>query len=688
MFETTIESRFGARADRVRRRVRAVAGKATTKVTSTIIGTAAAAAALLLSSGASLAGGLALPSSDVGSLLLKDAMKATDAKRWDEADSLALRAPDPLVRALVDWRRFVRVGGGWGELSRFLTTYPDWPSASRIRARAEAVMPEDSSANSVLTFYGDRTPITARGALMKARALTSTGRAAEARDLIRNAWLKTPMGATSRDAFLARHGATIKDLHPQRADEMAWRGRAADSRALAPYLSQGAARVIDARVALSAREKGVDGKIEAVPGALRGEPGLAWARFDWRMSKGLRDTAAQLLHDSSVSADRLGRPDAWAGGRARLARSAYRAGQYREAYRLASRHHMTRGVSFADMEWFAGWVALEKLGDPNTAARHFQTLGENVSSPISRGRAAYWLARAKAAAGDSAGAANERRKALQFNETYYGQLAALELGGGASGSPAASGPRKASDAARNDDRMRAAILLAVAGRADLGRGFINALADDLSATELSALSLQMLDEDQPHYALRLAKAARKQGSAPDEALFPVIDLPQVNGGVEPALALAIMRQESEFNPQVVSHAGARGLMQLMPATAERTAPSAGLSYDKNRLLSDWRYNAALGRTYLAQMLARFGGSVPLAVAAYNAGPHRVDDWISRFGDPRRNQIDVINWVETIPFAETRNYVQRVLEASAVYRSRLSGGAVEKNLARDLFGGRG
>lgn len=646
------------------------------------------ATTFLMSASSALAGGIALPASDVGSLLLRDAMKATDAKKWDDADSLALRAPDPLVRALVDWRRFIRVGGGWGELSRFIAEYPDWPYASRIQARAEAVMPENMSAGAVLEFFGDKTPITGRGARLKARALIASGRSTEARDLIRNAWANTPMGATDRDAFLSRHSDMISDLHPQRADEMAWRGRAADARALAPYLDSGKARLIDARVALTAREKGVDGKIEAVPGALRSDPGLAWARFDWRMSRGLRDTAAQLLRDSSTSADRLGRPDAWAGGRARLARSAFRAGKFRDAYRISSQHHMTRGVGFADMEWFAGWIALENLRDPNAAAKHFQTLGANVSSPISRGRAAYWLARAKHAAGDSAGATEQRRQALQFDETYYGQLAALELGQGSTSSATASGPRAASQATRNDDRLRAAILLSIAGRADLGRGFINELANDLSGTELSALALQMLDEDQPHYALRLAKAARKHGTAPDEALFPVIDLPLLSSGVDPALALAIMRQESEFNPQVVSHAGARGLMQLMPTTAERTAPSAGLTYDKNRLLSDWKYNAALGRTYLAQMLAQFSGSVPLAVAAYNAGPHRVDDWIRRFGDPRRGQVDVINWVETIPFSETRNYVQRVLEASAVYQHRLNGTPVEKNLARDLFGGRG
>ncbi len=635
-----------------------------------------------------LAGGIKLPATDVGSLLLADAMDAADKKKWSEAAAVAGRAPDPLARTLVEWRQLVRTGGDWASLSDFLSAHPGWPYESRIRARAERAMPANMSARAVLDFFGDRSPISGRGAMMKARALTETGRSDEARALVRKAWAETPMGKTEREDFVKRHGALIGDLHKSRADEMAWRGREDDARAAAAFLDSGQQRLIDARVALTAREKGVDGKVKAVPSSLIGDPGLAWARFDWRMWKGLRDTAQTLLRERSASADKLGRPQSWAGGRARLARSAFRAGQYREAYALASQHRLTRGVSFADMEWFAGWVALNKLSDAGTAATRFETLYNGVSSPISRGRGAYWTARAAEKQGNGAKAAEWRRLAASHDETYYGQLAALELGGTAAAKAADSGPRKASQATREDERLRAALALSIAGRANLGRGFIGALASDLGPSELSALSLQMLDEDQPHYALLLAKAARRAGQAPAESLFPVIDLPTLSGGVEKSLALAIMRQESEFNPQAVSRVGARGLMQLMPDTAKRTAPRAGLGYDKARLLSDWKYNAALGRTYLSEMLAEFGGSAPLAVAAYNAGPHRVTEWIRRFGDPRRNQINVIDWVETIPFAETRNYVQRVLEARAVYERRLNGTPVEKSLARDLFGGRG
>lgn len=634
------------------------------------------------------AGGLASPATDVGSLLLADSMKAADKGLWKDADALAHRAPDPIARALADWRRLVKEGGGWDDLTGFLTAHPGWPLESRIRARAELVMPVTLSKSEVLAFFRDRTPISGGGALMMADALTAAGRADEARALIRKAWTETPMGETERKTFLSRHGALIRDLHARRADEMAWTEREAEARALKPQLDAGTARLIEARAALTAREPGVDSKIKAVPGSLQNDPGLAWARFDWRLSKGLADGAIELLIRHSDSAAELGRPEAWAGGRARLARAAYRDGRFRDAYRFAARHHLTEGADFADLEWLAGWVALNKLGDAKTASRHFRTLYDNVSSPISLSRGAYWAARAEEKAGNRSAAADWRRRAAANDETYYGQLAAAELGAGVSQAEAPKGARKASQAVRDDERLRAALALAAAGRTDLGRSFISALASDLSNTEQSALSLQMLDIHQPHYALLLAKAARRQGAAPAESLFPVIDLPPVAGGVDTALALAIMRQESEFNPQAVSRVGASGLMQLMPDTAKRTAPDAGVDYDRDRLLSDWRYNAALGRTYLAQMLTEFGGSVPLAVAAYNAGPQRVAEWIRRFGDPRRNQIDVIDWVETIPFAETRNYVQRVLEARAVYQHRLTGAPVAQSLARDLFGERG
>lgn len=361
------------------------------------------------------------------------------------------------------------------------------------------------------------------------------------------------------------------------------------------------------------------------------------------------------------------------------------------AYAIAARHGMTpaAGYPYAHAEWVAGWVALTRLDNPARAIPHFQRFRDNVETPISIGRGGYWLGRAYEAAGDEARARRWYADAARYQTSFYGQLAAAKIG--APGDPQLTATRlpdwQSHPAMRSED-VRLAAVLYYAGEDSLAIQTFAHLAEMLPAGALAPLADLALDLGQYHYAVRIAKRAARRGVLIYPAYYPVHPVAQYVSKVEPALALSISRQETELNPRAISSAGARGLMQLMPSTAQRVAANIGEPYDGGRLLSDWRYNARLGQTYLANRIAEFGGSYVMAAAAYNAGPNRVAEWVARFGDPRAPGVNVIDWIEMIPFRETRNYVQRVMEGLYVYRTRLSGQAGPMTILQDLARGRG
>jgi soluble lytic murein transglycosylase len=380
----------------------------------------------------------------------------------------------------------------------------------------------------------------------------------------------------------------------------------------------------------------------------------------------------ELLLQRTGSAEALGRPEDWALRRGNLARNAWRSGRAAEAYRLASAHRLDDGAAFADLEWLSGWIALQGLGDPNRAAGHFLRHYNAVTTPISRGRGGYWLGRAYEAAGDPQRARQWYAAGADHPTSFYGQLAAEKIGRDVTPELAARAPadwRAHPDA--GSDAWRAIALLQDAGRDREARAFVIAAADATeSPTTLAALGAFALEIGRYDGAVRAGKRAAQLPVVLMDIYYPVVSQAAQPGAVEPALALAVARQESEMNPDAISHAGARGLMQLMPATAQKVSRDIGVRYDLGALTADPAYNARLGKTYLAEMLGRFGAAPMLAAAAYNAGPGRAEQWMGLLGDPRRADVDPIDWIEHIPFSETRNYVQRVMEGLHVYRARL------------------
>ncbi|MBT5415062.1 MAG: lytic transglycosylase domain-containing protein, partial [Rhodospirillaceae bacterium] len=436
------------------------------------------------------------------------------------------------------------------------------------------------------------------------------------------------------------------------------------------------------RLSLRAMGAGVDRDIERVPDSLQRDLGLLYERVRWRRRKGRMEDARSLLFDLPES---VPRPDLWWAERHVLIRDALASGHISAAYRLAKEHRQTEGAGLADAEWLAGWIALRFLNDQRVAFDHFKRMYDSVRTPVSKARGAYWMGRAEEAAGRAEGAAQAYRAASEFKTAFYGQLAGHKLGW-ADGAALPAGPAIDAQArARFDGEELAQLvrLLAAVGADGLASPFLTALADADEGAAAPALAAGLAHEiGRPDLAVRVARSARRDGEILIELGYPVRKLPS-GAGPEPALVLSMIRQESGFDREAVSRAGARGMMQLMPTTAKKMAKQEGLRYSSAMLTADSDYNIRLGRGYLAEMLQKFGGSYVLAAAAYNAGPGRVRQWVRELGDPRDRGIDMIDWIETIPFAETRNYVQRVLEALQIYRIRLNGPGTAMSLENDL-----
>lgn len=616
----------------------------------------------------------AAPAAADDAAALANALRRADAGDHAGAAQAAAAARDPVVRELAAWRRLLDGQGSFAEMQRTLEARADWPRTVQLRRQAERAMGAGLAPQAVIGFFQGQAPLTASGAMALAAAQRASGDAGAAQGALAAAWRTVDMTQVEREAFQARHGDIARAGAAARLDELLWRGAHEQARAVLPLVDPGWRALAEARIALRNRTDGVNAFINAVPANLSDDPGLAYERFVWRARADMDAEAEQLLMQRTGSAAALGRPEEWAGRRATFARRAFREGRTGDAYRMASLHHLSTGTEFADLEWLSGWIALRGLNDPMRAAGHFLRQFNDVATPISQGRGAYWLGRSYEAAGDAQRARMWYDRGAEHATTFYGQLAAEKIGRDITPLKAERSPadwRRASWA--EGDTARAVRLLQRAGRDGDVRAFITAMANRMTARDdFAALADMAMSIGRPDGAVVATKAAARRGIILMDYYYPVLDVVAARGPVEPAFALAIARQESEMNPAAVSHAGARGLMQLMPGTAQKVSRDLGIGYDLGRLTSDPAYNVRLGQTYLAEMLGRFGGANILAAAAYNAGPHRVDQWLGRMGDPRRG-VDPIDWIEHIPFYETRNYVQRVLEGLHVYRARLGQG---------------
>lgn len=594
---------------------------------------------------------------------------------WDAA--YALIGTDPLARDLLTWTRLRDGDGTFGDYLAFVAARPDWPGMDRLRARGEEVIEKGTDPQLILRWFAGQTPQTGEGATRLAEALYATGNGPRAATVLREAWLGLGLSDEGHAAMMEAFPDVLRPWHAGRTDAMLWRWRTSDATRMLPLLAPDARALAAARIAYITGT-GVDAAVKAVPQALRNDPGLAYDRYNWLAGRGRNSEAIALLLARTDDPAKLVQPWRWAGWRRQLARFDMRQGNYDEAYKLASHHHLTPddGESYADLEWLSGYIALRFLHDPATALRHFDALEAAVDSPISEGRAGYWVGRAADALGDGARADAAYTRAAANQTSFYGLLAAEKMG--IPLSPALAGSETFPDwhgaAFLNSDITRAGLTLLSAGERGSAVLFFSQLAKGLDRTELGQLGAMFDQMHESFFELMIAKSAVTRGIVIPSMYFPLHDLARKDVPVPRELALAIARRESEFNESVGSPVGALGLMQLMPGTAQDVARDLGLPYSRARLTSDWDYNATLGSAYLAQLEQRFGYSPVMIAAGYNAGPARPDQWIAENGDPRTGDVDIVDWIEAIPFAETRNYVQRVTEAIPIYQARLTGRA--------------
>jgi soluble lytic murein transglycosylase len=625
--------------------------------------------------------------SDRDVTLFRQAIDSAKRANVSDARNAIAGLTDPLARKTATWvlldscadsLSFFEVDNARRELA-------DWPRAGRRQAAAERLLETaGKTPQQVVDWFAGAEPATAQGAMALASAYRGLGRTADATALIKRWWRDRSFEAEPQRAMLARFGDVLTiDDHVRRADVLLYgsHGPAArDMVNLLPANQQDAARV---RIALRAESRDANDLLNALPADAAQTPGVAFERASYLRRKGLDTLAlAQLQYFPREVANPEQGDRIW-DERRRLVLAALRASDSKAAYAAAADSGLKTGADAADAEFDAGWIALTKLNDPKAAGEHFAALERIGTSPITRGRALYWQGRAAAALGNKAARDDFYARAAQYNTTFYGMLAAEKLGQRLVLPPDPVITPAAKAAFEGREPVQATRLLFDYGQRELFRAFVLNLDDTLPTREDEAQLVDLArNYGEMDTSMRAARAAAQRGFILAQRAYPVRDLPESGGAAEPALVLGITRQESGFDPNVRSGAGARGMMQLMPSTAAILARRIGVSYSPGRL-DEPDYNMRLGANYLGQLVTQFSGSYVMATAGYNAGPGRPTQWATFCGDPRGGATDPVDYIECIPFSETRNYVMRVMENMQVYRARLNGGSAPITLSADL-----
>ena len=612
------------------------------------------------------------------------AIAAARAGDWTQAYTAAGRSANPLPMKIAKWLDFTRsnVSGRFSDISVFIEQNPDWPSQKILRRQAENALSgeSDDTAASWLKRFPPVTPLgKARAAsIQMARGDTAGGLAA-----LRQAWIDGDMNANDEHDFLARYGTNLRsEDHIKRLDRLLWDRQAEAARHMLPLVPPDDRAEGIARLGLHDRAANAAALVAQVPQTLRSDPGLVFDLVHWERHNDQYDAAAQIL---LAHPDNPVRPANWAGEREIVARRLLSEGNADLAYKVIQQSTASDSAAYSDAEFLSGYIALRFMKNSTLALDHFSRVLARATTPWGKSRAAYWSGRAADADGKSQLAAKWYAAGAENMVTFYGQLSAHQLGDDAPPHPLPEPRPSAAELTEFAARplVQAASLCAAAGDRDHLKVFLMQAADQ-SKTPIEFAMVAAYAERLGRVDVAIAVARRSIDAGMPLMIhgYPVTTLP-AGGLAEHALLLAIVRTESAFDQEAMSGVGARGLMQLMPGTAALIAKQQQLPYAVDRLTSDGLYNLTLGRAYIEKLLEDFGGSYALAIAAYNAGPGRVRQWLHDYGDPRGKQVDMVDWIEAIPFTETRLYVQRVLESVQIYRGQNTANTAAFSLAADL-----
>ena len=627
---------------------------------------------------------------------LKDAIRFARRGEIGAASNRRDQVHDDAGRKLVEWviLRSDDEATNFARYAAFVRANPPWPNHNTFRRRAEArLWSEQCEPAAVFAFFSNKQPLGALGKLAMARALLARGDRAAARKYVRSGWRENDFSARLESQVLEMFGPLLTRAdHKARMNARLYADDLNTALRSARRLGAADVAIVKARVAVKHRAKNARALLDAVPKAARDDPAYLFTRIQWlRRNDQIRE-AAQLMLQAPHDPQLIENADAWWIERRILVRKLLDGGQARTAYRIARDAALPSRESLrVDQPFTAGWIALRFLRDPDAARQHFARIPQITTHPTSLARAGYWLGRAAEAAGRGSEARRHYQEAAQRSSAYYGQMAGARLGRRAIAvrrPPALDRMQRA--ALRNLDLVRAVELLYATGNRDLVVPFVADLGrvDDVDVLTLMAETAARHKDARA--MLTIGKGALARGLAFDTYAFPGIGLPNytsIGRKADTSLVYAIARAESAFNPSVISAAKAIGLMQVTPATGRTIARRLGIKFDARRLRKDPTYNVQLGSAELADLLDAYDGNHVLAFVGYNAGRGRVKEWVARFGDPRDPNVDVVDWVERIPFTETRIYVQRVMENLQIYRSRFDAPA-RLTIEADMRGARG
>ncbi len=613
--------------------------------------------------------------------LAKKAISEMKKANWPDALKTAKKAKDKSIYNFIQWRHLLTKGNkaSYFDYKIFIDANEDYPRIGRIKYLAEhKLSTEKISPKKIIDWFGETEPLSGFGKMILGESYVLTGNKVKGINYIKEGWVNAELSKSELRFYRKKFKKYLNaNDYINRADYLAWNNKYWDLKRLLRYLPKEYELLYNARQLLMSKSYGVDNAIAKVPAKFKNDAGLNYDRLKWRRKRGRVDSSVEILVKVKNTEDYLVRPDKWWTEREIISRSLIYKKKYELAYKISSNHAMTDGPEFAAAEWMSGWIALSFLNDPLLAKDHFEKFYNNVGYPISVARGAYWLGRTYEKLNESETSSKWYKEASKFLTTYYGQLAFMKLYPNANFelSKDLEIKKEYRDYFFKKEIVKLIYLLDELDESKYTKFILRHLANDNieSGSEILAAELST-NIDRYDFAIQISKIASYEKRFHNKYNYPIISTPKyINGRKIPeaAFILSIIRQESEFDLSANSHAGAKGLMQLMPYTAKLVAKQASLPYSRSRLTTDAEYNINLGSHYIAGLILEYEGAYPFAIAAYNAGPKRVRYWKKINKDPQKRQIDYVNWIELIKFKETRNYVQRVLENYNVYRYVLS-----------------